>query len=90
MIFEITANPDRALQYKWCATMLTQSCCVATAADAHSEQEKINYVLTGREGGLTTLERLMGSTRLYWAIWTGTRWSAWMICFRKYMISWGS
>ena len=48
--------------------MLTQSCCVATAADAHSEQEKINYVITGREGGLTTLERLMGSTRLYWAI----------------------
>ena len=40
--------------------------------------------------GLTTLERLMGSTRLYWAIWTGTRWSAQMICFRTYMLSWGS
>ena len=40
--------------------------------------------------GLTTLERLMGSCRLYWAIWTGTRWSAQMICFRTYMLSWGS
>ena len=50
---------------------------MVTVADVHSEQEKINYVITGREGGLTTLERLMGSTRLYWAIldYTGLNWN---------------
>ena len=40
--------------------------------------------------GLTTLERLMGSIRLYWAILDWDKVVSLETCFIKYMISWGS
>jgi hypothetical protein len=55
--------------------------------------KKIHYVITEREGmvpSLTTLERLMGSSRLYWAILDWDKVVSLETCFRKYMISWGS